>query len=86
MSSEKPKFKAGPPPAEDASGTPVKRKRKEAAAIWYKQTKDGETYLSIKIINENGTDIWLNAFTNRHKKPTEPQKPDYIAFERDKDA
>lgn len=74
---QKPSFKPG------KSAVDGKRpKRKEVAAVWTKTTKDGEPYLSIKLITENGDDVWLNAFKNKHKKPEEINKPDYIAFEK----
>lgn len=75
---EKPNFKVGPATNSENKQT----KRKEVAAVWTKYTQQGEAYFRIKVVNENGDDIWLNAFKNRYKKEEEVNKPDYIAFEK----
>lgn len=80
---KKPSFKPG---AQSTTADGKRPKRKEVAAVWTKATKDGEPYLSIKVITANGDDLWLNAFKNKHKKPEETNKPDYIAFERTENA
>lgn len=82
MSIDKPQFKTGPQePSKNA-----RPKRKELAVVWEKETKENEKYLNIKIIGADGQDTWLKAFKNRHKKPDETTKPDFIAFERAEDA
>lgn len=84
---EKPTFKTGPQPAEASSDDKPKRpKRKELAVVWEKETKDGEKYLNIKVIGQNGDDVWLKAFKNRMKKDGETTKPDFVAFERPENA
>ena len=44
------------------------------AAAWKKTTKNGGTYLSVKINYEDGTFAWVNLFDNRYKDSE--KKPD----------
>ena len=57
-------------------------KIKEAAA-WKKTTKNGGTYLSVKVTFEDGTSAWVNLFDNRYKDSE--KKPDMKTLPEKKD-
>lgn len=59
------------------SGTNVVE-RKEVAALWVKQDRNGNEYYSAKV-SRNGEEFYLNFFKNSHKKA--PNQPDFRAYE-----
>lgn len=53
------------------------------AAAWKKPTKNGGTYLSVKITFEDGTSAWVNLFDNKYKDSE--KKPDMKTLPEKKD-
>lgn len=65
-------------PTFGGAGGNTASKRKEVAALWVKQDKNGNEYYSAKV-SRNGEEFYLNFFKNRHKDG--PKQPDFRAYE-----
>ena len=55
-----------------------KKKLKEIAAVWVKETKNGSKFLSFRV-KIDGKEINFRAYKNKHKTDGSG-KPDYIAL------
>lgn len=52
----------------------------EKSALWKKQTKNGDTYLSVSITTDTGEKLSINMFKNKFKEEGD-NKPDFVSIE-----